>query len=457
VSANDIHGSLQLVLELLQGLHRHVCVSSVSNRAFFAELQEEIFSGCLSRLAEAVDLLASNRCAPLHLVLLRATRVARDLLQISTAYRSTANDILLKESCVVLASIIPVGDDSAALTPPLLYEPVLWREALTDLVGHSLDDNNAGRSDGGHRLSVSTILQLLDAPVSEVREGTLLGCQRAVDANKTLSGGLSGGAVIEKLVRRAQLEKEPPILQLTLELLCRLVAIFVFCYLTSLSIDNSLTRRISCSLYSLETRAFLLAEGVDIFGALVSKQWAVAEGETELRLTTAACSAAEVLGWLVAEHLVQSRGGASFSPPTEVVARWLAVLEAAASEDQISSMRESAAASILTSGVLPFLNEYLLGTYSQNSSPPNAQLVSMCMRVWNVVLTLLQVRISKPSQYHAEIHIPGRRLRRARGGQPHLQLRLGLLPWRVGGRGRAHLFRPAVRDCGGATGWFRLQ
>jgi hypothetical protein len=73
-------------------------------------------------------------------------------------------------------------------------------------------------------LSVASILQLLDASVSEVREGALLGCQKAVDSSKTLTG-LSGGAVIEKLVRRAQLEKEPPILQLTLELLCRFVLI----------------------------------------------------------------------------------------------------------------------------------------------------------------------------------------------------------------------------------------
>jgi hypothetical protein len=131
---------------------------------------------------------------------------------------------------------------------------------------------------------------------------------------------------------------------------------------------------------------------VEIFGVLVSKHWAIVDGETELRLTTAACSATEVLGWLVAEHLTQSRSVASQSPPTEVVASWLAVLEAAASEEQISSMRESAAASILTSGVLPFLNEYLLDTQSQNTSSVSTQLVSLCMRVWNVVLTLLQVR-----------------------------------------------------------------
>jgi hypothetical protein len=224
VSANEIHGSLQLVHELLQGLHRHVCVSSVSNKAFFAELQEEIFSGCLPRLAEAVDLLVSNRCAPLHLVLLRAIRIARDLLQVSVAYSSTASDILLKESRLVLASVIATGTDAMVMSLPLLYEPVLWREALTDLVSQSLDDSSAGRGEGANRLSVSSILQLLDASVSEVREGALLGCQKAVDSSKTLTG-LSGGAVIEKLVRRAQLEKEPPILQLTLELLCRFVVI----------------------------------------------------------------------------------------------------------------------------------------------------------------------------------------------------------------------------------------
>eukprot|EP01034_Spumella_vulgaris_P032821 gene32821-40513_t len=343
VSANEIHGSLLLVFEMLQGLHRHVCVSSVSNRDFFAELQEEIFSGVLPRLAQAVNLLASNRCPPLHLVLLRSARIARDLLQVSAEYSAAANDILLKQSRNVLISVIPAASNGEIVTlSPLLYEPVLWREALTDLVGHSL--NTTTSSD--HKLSVADILSLLDSTVSEVREGALLGFKKAIDslgASDALSGALASGAVLEKLVRRAELEKEPPILQLTLELLC------------------SITRKISCRQYSSDTRALLLAEGVDIFGALVTKQWnnATEGGETELKLTTAACSATEVLGWLVAEHLSQS-GGAAISRVVDVVTRWLSVLEAAASEDQISSMRESAASSILVSGVLEFLDWYLL-------------------------------------------------------------------------------------------------
>jgi hypothetical protein len=156
------------------------------------------------------------------------------------------------------------------------FTPLLWKECLTDLADISffLTMNKQTRSaskslsseqspvEGGSmlpdgpqrkvaRVSASVpifaLMRLLSHPVSEVREGILLGCANALeritsptrsdaairaDVSKYLELTLAPGSVDEEgedapvefilaILRRCLVEREPPILELTMQLLAR--------------------------------------------------------------------------------------------------------------------------------------------------------------------------------------------------------------------------------------------
>ncbi len=137
----------------------------------------------------------------------------------------------------------------------------------------------------------------------------------------------------------------------------------------------------------------MLSAGAEVMGALISKQWSATDTAAptkllELSLTTAACSAVEVLGWIVAELLRSAASPAALG----TVARWVSVLDAASSEDQISSMRESAASSVLLSKILSTVNSVFLGAGATacNGDSSSELLALLGLRVWVIALTLLQ-------------------------------------------------------------------
>jgi hypothetical protein len=126
---------------------------------------------------------------------------------------------------------------------PLPYAPVLYREGMIDLTYYSLLQSykmDVSQLESAFKDPFSTypapqLLGLLSHSISEVREGILLGCQRALlivasDEKKSSSSAtqdpfgsylLLRTELLEQLISRLVLETEPPLRHLVLQLMCR--------------------------------------------------------------------------------------------------------------------------------------------------------------------------------------------------------------------------------------------
>ena len=129
----------------------------------------------------------------------------------------------------------------------LPYAPVLYREALLDITYISIQQECAcnnrtnspqiaveeeGRGGPFSPYPVAFLLPLLSNPISEVREGVLLGCLKALSlissestdktsVNDIKQYVLHSTCILEDLLSRAGREMEPPLRNLTLQLMCR--------------------------------------------------------------------------------------------------------------------------------------------------------------------------------------------------------------------------------------------
>ena len=186
-------------------------------------------------------------CPSLHIVFLRIARTICSLL-------STYEDSTSSGKALEIAQCLLLGQCRVTLRPLLLspgystieeeclpYAPVLYREALLDLTFFSLQracenafssSQTSDEGDCGGPFStypVALLLPLLSHPVSEVREGVLLGCIKALSLGASdLSSPdsmkqylLHSTCLLEDLLSRAAGEMEPPLRNLTLQLMCR--------------------------------------------------------------------------------------------------------------------------------------------------------------------------------------------------------------------------------------------
>jgi hypothetical protein len=211
-----------------------------------------------------LSLLSLSRCPSLHIVFLRIVRTACSLL---TTYGSTSAS-LSKASCPSqkTAQALLQGECRVALGPvlggrlkehSLPYAPVLYREAIQDMTFYSLLRDCTVVRDSLHleaqyndpfgTYPVHLLLSHLSHPMSEVREGVLLGCQKALSLIGITSHSLSvpssssaaasssscgvedplctfivhGTGLLEMLLSRIAEETEPPLRLLALQLMCR--------------------------------------------------------------------------------------------------------------------------------------------------------------------------------------------------------------------------------------------
>ena len=213
-----------------------------------------------------LSLLSLSRCPSLHIVFLRIVRTVCTLL--STYGSTSASTSTSETSCTSqkIAQALLLGECRVALHPvlegrfkehSLPYAPVLYREAIQDMTYYSLlhdctRDRNSLHSEelyldpfGTH--PVHLLLSYLSHPMSEVREGVLLGCQRALSSIGVMSTSLlssssstssssssstsvedplctfivHGTSLLETLLSRIAEETEPPLRLLALQLMCR--------------------------------------------------------------------------------------------------------------------------------------------------------------------------------------------------------------------------------------------
>ena len=166
-------------------------------------------------------------------------RILRSICTLLSTYEDTATvrakdiaeSLVLGECRVALHPVLTASYGDSDTLP---YAPVLYREAIQDLMFLSLQESQnpivtVGEGTCGpfSTYPVALLLPLLFHPISEVREGLLLGCIKAVATiSESSSSGFSqyllhGIELLECLLMRAARETEPPIRVLTLQLMCR--------------------------------------------------------------------------------------------------------------------------------------------------------------------------------------------------------------------------------------------
>lgn len=251
---NELHGVLSLCYEVLDSLRRRMAGVG-DNKVFLSILQEEMSRVLLPELAKTLSLLSAVTCPSLHIVFLRIIRTVYSLLDSFDDFTSSlraldiAQCLLLGECRVVLRPLLlpkSVKEDEEE-NDVLPYAPVSYREALLDLTFFSLQEacnkhptaapvemQEDERNGPFSTCPLPLLLPLLFHPVSEVREGILLGCLKAVSLisstsmvpsllDRTIQYLLHSMGLLESLLQRAARELEPPIRSLTLHLICRSV------------------------------------------------------------------------------------------------------------------------------------------------------------------------------------------------------------------------------------------
>jgi hypothetical protein len=240
------------------------------------------------QLASLVSMVAIIRCPALHSTLLRISVSYGRLVDLRSSLLPAADSteapqsfddmmhrrrsIILQECCNSLRGIIcvvpscsvsKIATDNAKLVVPCSSldglqnaivgspkpgEPLLWKEAMSELVYESLQSNNFLDA---HQMQSSgavcslllpdfSLRDLLSHIVSEVREGVLLGCIRWIDRSESDYIPLSKNALlfswnfVDALVMRIATETEPPVQALASKLLCRsaIALIFLVCLMT---------------------------------------------------------------------------------------------------------------------------------------------------------------------------------------------------------------------------------
>jgi hypothetical protein len=282
-SPNLLHGLLLQVNDLLTNLKWFVSGESAdmgNNEIFYANIVNEVSSIVVPKLVRLQQAMVSVAIeeenessatvlrkyfpfAPAILIILK--RIVAVVHQMSCSDLTTE---LLTKICEMNISILldsshvdvllhsDVGGNISIPASRIPFAPLLWKESLIDLVGQVFKNELSRQypalrilktfsSSGLSHFSLSSLLHLINHPISEVREGVILGCLAALSdisrldtsiledlpPNKVLVlsyFSLSGRTENDRyksfftiLLQRAIIEMEPPILEITLQLTLR--------------------------------------------------------------------------------------------------------------------------------------------------------------------------------------------------------------------------------------------
>jgi hypothetical protein len=217
LTSNEMHGYLLLVHGMLRNLSRQLQSSLGDNKSFFRGILSEINENCIHLLANLVSSLSSIICPPIHTVFSRVLNIVDSFIS------SDVSSALLIGQCRVSLQFIISNKWKSHLRFP--FAPIMWKESLVDMVLKSIlqNDCNNDHNDAYHPYSIIDLFDLLEHPISEVREGLLEGCKLALEKDNAHSVHVlfQEYGLIIRLLDCARREKEPPISKLILDLMCR--------------------------------------------------------------------------------------------------------------------------------------------------------------------------------------------------------------------------------------------
>lgn len=350
LSANTLHGQLLMSLAQCKGLLGGSVLAGVDVTemdSLPAPLKAVL--RLLSGGHEQGRVVRTYQCPPVLRIYLELLRV---LIGLTGDDRSSSLKQLQREACeVALYPVWAAGAEHPFLLP---YEPLLWKEALSDL---TLAAATAPReSEEAASLNDGSLIALLDHSLSEVRGGVLEGFLVALQGRSDESSCTKtpihahSAVILNKLLSRFEVETEAPLLLSTLEL------VHALCQKTD-SAPQSWLHEGQCW---AQLEKFVLTDESDSNTNISLGAGAVVGG------------ALLVMGWLLRASTLSEKDY------VRRVDRWVSVLESAIEDDQPGYIREAAAEALLTSGVHARLVPELPGA------------AALRCRLWLVILSVLQ-------------------------------------------------------------------
>ena len=405
-STNEMHGILLQVYELLDEFRRH-CDRLGDMHLIEAVLLEfeTIAHPLLSKFASYIP---SINCPTITRTYLNILKCGYDLAQghvadlsslssIAEAFRTELYSLAMSVVDRYLVSVGTTVSLEVALTP---YLALLLKDALYVSISLHSSDSLSGspclpRWD--IKKGMTDLISVhLRHPVSEVREGVLLGLEelatRAQDESTVdalFRGEVGVSDLLTLLLGCIPAEKEAPISSLASKVLC----IFIR-HKAITSYDNSLKE------------LFMGA-----WPALYKRCCDNTDGSLVIHLTSTCAYIIEALGWIIPSYHTSDKAGSNNRGV--VICKWLDLLEEASGDDPGPEYRLAAAQSIKASSALALTFKHFLFTHpsflhssvhlSPQSAVPKEQAygVSMSEYLVRLLLVVFQLMLDDDSEVRA--------------------------------------------------------
>ena len=259
---NYIHGTLLSVRELLYSIQAYLKTTAITFHAtdLSMSISHQLHDSCLATLVNVFHrLLITIRCEPIHYTMLETIVCIRSIFHRIDESNDDGyhiiNELFVLQCQHTLRSIYMYSAPTIISLPPP-YAALLWKQTTRYFVEYSLitawfsrkDKVESSSDDGPSDPSQSRLLgsddiyHLMDHPISEVREGTLLGFIAVMDDDNDadhddhadtaamkkpwISMPLMSRVevLLQKLLTRLAVEREPPVIKLLFDIIIAIIS-----------------------------------------------------------------------------------------------------------------------------------------------------------------------------------------------------------------------------------------
>lgn len=261
---NYIHGTLLSVRELLYSIQAYLKTTATTLQAtdLSMSMSHQLHDSCLATLVNVFHrLLTTIRCEPIHYTMLETIICIRSIFhgidESNDNGYHTINELFVLQCQHTLRSIYmystPTTSVIISLPPP--YAALLWKQTTRYFVEYSLitawfsrrdkvessSDDDPSYPYQWRLLGSDDMYHLMDHPISEVREGTLLGFIAVMDDDHADDHDHADAAamnkpwismslmsrvevLLQKLLTRLAVEREPPVIKLLFDIIIAIIS-----------------------------------------------------------------------------------------------------------------------------------------------------------------------------------------------------------------------------------------